>query len=108
MDALWDICSYTYRFSSRVHAFPGMAVLWKPVDLFDQACCYDRDKPFAHLHDGTSIPTENAVQDKYCVKSLHKVFLNSVKKILHCSFEKNSLLCIFLLFDLCLCLTNRG
>ena len=50
------------------------------LDLSDQTCCHYRDKPFAHLYDGTFIPKKNEVQNKYCVKSLHKIFLNSVKK----------------------------
>src|SRR5690242_14826019 len=108
MDPVWNICPYTYRFSSRVHAFARMAFLRKCVNLSDQTRCYDGNKPFAHLRNGTFVPQEDALQNKYCVKSLLKSFLNSVKKILHCSFDKNFLLCIFLFPDLCLCLTNRG
>ena len=51
VDTLWDICSDTYHFSSRIYAFPGMAILWKSANFSDQTCCHDRDKPFAHLCD---------------------------------------------------------
>src|SRR5215467_2755312 len=80
MDALWDICPYTDRFSSRVHAFPRMALFWRSADIPDQTCRHNRDKPFIDFCDRTPVPPENALQNEYGVKILINFFSMAKKK----------------------------